>query len=623
MCSRDKAAECHPTDRPHHCCAAHPARALCCVALGTMSSREGVAAVVLRKTMVSFGLANDPDSPFDLRRRRRRFQTEPGVAGHPATTGVSARPVRSTGFAQTRGQDAVISNVEAPMPAPASVFATKRVPHTLGKATSKAGGSSSVPSIGGLTPSQIVNSVSVLAVVVVAAVGMLLFQGPDPSLQLRGHDVGVRGVPDEPVTVRTTQQSNIAQPAAPPRKTRKLNELQEWAQWLKDYRATIAEYPQGRFSGRGIVLSAGGRIYFTSAYVTIRVLRDVHKCTLPIEVFYNGPEELPQSAIDLMTKTYNVRFVDVTKFAETEDVNLKGYQLKAFTIYLSSFEEVLWLDSDNIPLRDPEFLFQSQLYVTKGALFWPDFCNMVSFRKETFNVFGLPTPSYHPQPRTNKTTVWPRTCTNGVATELETGQVLINKRRRWTAMMMTVFINRNHWFFLKRLFQGDKMTFHFGFKAAGEEYGLVPHNPGAVGKISRHENEARFFCGNTMAQHSPDDGSMIFMHRTMAKYKDAGTWTKGDGQLGWDHVATQPARSSWMLWYRDELPASLFLGSSASDQYECAHPEGPGTTYEAAPKSLQQIEQQCIGFLRELEDLPFYPKNRRCTAESMFFCKHP
>ena len=41
----------------------------------------------------------------------------------------------------------------------------------------------------------------------------------------------------------------------------------------------------------------------------------------------------------------------------------------------SSFEEVLYLDSDNVPLRDPAHLFESELYSGKdkpGVVFWPD-----------------------------------------------------------------------------------------------------------------------------------------------------------------------------------------------------------------------------------------------------------
>lgn len=50
-------------------------------------------------------------------------------------------------------------------------------------------------------------------------------------------------------------------------------------------------------------------------------------------------------------------------------------QIKAESILASSFEEVLYLDSDNVPLRDPEYLFKTELYSGKGkpgVVFWPD-----------------------------------------------------------------------------------------------------------------------------------------------------------------------------------------------------------------------------------------------------------
>jgi hypothetical protein len=85
-----------------------------------------------------------------------------------------------------------------------------------------------------------------------------------------------------------------------------------------------------------------------------------HPCdsgTLPIEVFYNGAAELPSNAISHVEGTYKVRFVDVSTMPEARGVDLRGYQLKAFAIVLSSFEEVLWLDSDNIPLVNPTLVF--------------------------------------------------------------------------------------------------------------------------------------------------------------------------------------------------------------------------------------------------------------------------
>jgi len=40
---------------------------------------------------------------------------------------------------------------------------------------------------------------------------------------------------------------------------------------------------------------------------------------------------------------------------------------------LDSFSEVLYLDSDNIPLTDPSYLFDHEVYKRHGAVFWPDF----------------------------------------------------------------------------------------------------------------------------------------------------------------------------------------------------------------------------------------------------------
>jgi Mannosyltransferase putative len=49
------------------------------------------------------------------------------------------------------------------------------------------------------------------------------------------------------------------------------------------------------------------------------------------------------------------------------------FQIKAAAIINSQFQKVLYLDSDNIPTRNPEYLFHSKEFEETGALFWPDF----------------------------------------------------------------------------------------------------------------------------------------------------------------------------------------------------------------------------------------------------------
>ncbi len=69
-----------------------------------------------------------------------------------------------------------------------------------------------------------------------------------------------------------------------------------------------------------------------------------------------------------------------------------SYSIKAFAVLLSSFEEVLWLDTDNTPIMDPEFLFHVPVYIKQHAIFWPDACNFHTVRAAAYDVMGLPRP---------------------------------------------------------------------------------------------------------------------------------------------------------------------------------------------------------------------------------------
>ena len=47
--------------------------------------------------------------------------------------------------------------------------------------------------------------------------------------------------------------------------------------------------------------------------------------------------------------------------------------MKAAVVLLSTFAEVLFLDADQVPVRDVNSLFRSAEYQQFGALLWPDF----------------------------------------------------------------------------------------------------------------------------------------------------------------------------------------------------------------------------------------------------------
>jgi len=55
----------------------------------------------------------------------------------------------------------------------------------------------------------------------------------------------------------------------------------------------LSEYPESHFVGCGIVICAGGPKHLHCGWICIKMLRHVG-CTLPIEVWHLGPEEIPE-----------------------------------------------------------------------------------------------------------------------------------------------------------------------------------------------------------------------------------------------------------------------------------------------------------------------------------------
>ena len=135
---------------------------------------------------------------------------------------------------------------------------------------------------------------------------------------------------------------------------------------------TEIHYLPNKFKGRGIVICSGGPKLFPSTWASVNLLRR-HGCTLPIEIWYLGEEEMPTEFRDLLASVSGeLRLVDGRSHPRATK-STTGWQLKAFAIIYSSFEEVLFLDADNIAVADPEYLFESANYKIHGATFWPDY----------------------------------------------------------------------------------------------------------------------------------------------------------------------------------------------------------------------------------------------------------
>ncbi|POM73474.1 Hypothetical protein PHPALM_9678, partial [Phytophthora palmivora] len=111
-----------------------------------------------------------------------------------------------------------------------------------------------------------------------------------------------------------------------------------------------------------------------SAYATIKTLREVLGCRLPIEIWYRSAEmNGDPNAMKPLTELAKDNVTSTLSFHEITDWHASGYGAKVFAIYNSYFERILFLDADNAPSKDPTYLFNSLEFVENGAVFWPDF----------------------------------------------------------------------------------------------------------------------------------------------------------------------------------------------------------------------------------------------------------
>jgi len=138
-------------------------------------------------------------------------------------------------------------------------------------------------------------------------------------------------------------------------------------------------------------------------------------------------------------------------------------------------------------VRNPEFLFNTDLYRQTGSLFWQDVPNHTlqqSYLKDVaWELLDLP---FRDEP------------------PFESGQLLIDKRRCWRPLELTLHLNEHSDYYYSAFF-GDKDTFHLAWHKLEQEYSLNPHPPAVL------DNHI------VLIQFDPK-GKRLFQHRCNAKW---------------------------------------------------------------------------------------------------------
>jgi len=241
----------------------------------------------------------------------------------------------------------------------------------------------------------------------------------------------------------------------------------------------IPQYP-GEHVGRGIVICGGGIKYFTCAWVGINMLRR-WGCKLPIQLWHLGPQEMDDK-MRALVQPLGVECVDALEVRKKHPARiLNGFEVKPYSIIYSPFREVLFLDADNMPVANPEYLFESQQFKLTGAVFWPDYGQLKPPRR-VWEFCGIP---YREE------------------SDFESGQILLDKERSWKPLQLTMWMNEQSDFFYHYI-HGDKETFHLAWRKLAQDFAMPPKGIQAL--------------PGTMCQHDLE-GRRIFQHRNLQKWQ--------------------------------------------------------------------------------------------------------
>ncbi|KAL8784915.1 MAG: hypothetical protein Q9195_008852 [Heterodermia aff. obscurata] len=236
---------------------------------------------------------------------------------------------------------------------------------------------------------------------------------------------------------------------------------------------------------RGLVTTAGGP-YLPVFVISLRMLRRTGT-NLPMEVFLADKEEYEEYICDEVFPELNAKCVVLSDILEAvpHSLDITHYQYKVFAMIFSSFEEVLFLDSDAFALHDADELFTSEPFTNHGLVSWPDFWAS-SASPLYYNISSQPVPPMSLRQST------------------ESGELLLNKKTHSKSLLLATYYNYfgAHYYVLFSQGapgEGDKETFLAAANALNETFYATSENVRPIGHM-KHDGK---FTGSAMVQYDP------------------------------------------------------------------------------------------------------------------------
>ncbi|CAH2352291.1 alpha-1,2-mannosyltransferase Mnn2p [[Candida] railenensis] len=280
--------------------------------------------------------------------------------------------------------------------------------------------------------------------------------------------------------------------------------------------------PEGLYKGNGIVFVGGGKFNWLTL-LSIKSIRAIGS-DLPIEVFIPKLDEYEPDLCVRVFPALGARCIYLPHVlsegnSPSSKIQFKGYQYKALAIILSSFENVLLLDSDNIPVHPPDHLFTSEPFVSNGLIVWPDFWKRAT-SPDYYRIADITldktklTPKYNeltgeyenvkPYPPGEEVPLHERLGAIPDPTS-ESGQLMVSKKSHMKAILLALYYNMYGPSHFYPLFsqgsdgEGDKETFLAATVALKQPFYQVSKFLNAFGYFNT-KNE---FVGTGMGQYDP------------------------------------------------------------------------------------------------------------------------
>jgi alpha 1,2-mannosyltransferase len=172
----------------------------------------------------------------------------------------------------------------------------------------------------------------------------------------------------------------------------------------------------------GIVTTVNAK-YMPIFLVSLRMLRRTG-CRLPVEVFIDDWSKYDSHLCEFILPSLNAACVVLSTiyFTAPNIQPLSSYQFKLFAVLFSSFQHILFLDSDAFPAHDPTSLFSQPPYTSHGLIVWPDLFGL-TISTHYYHVAGIP----YESPSTRAST--------------DSGIFLVDKEKHRASLLMMIYYN--------------------------------------------------------------------------------------------------------------------------------------------------------------------------------------